>query len=386
MIGAHRNHRGEFTLRRDEHPLKRVNPSGETVYVARYTDQKGQRRSNGTYAKAGPCRTARADGSCCAQHAIVAAYELDVQAPVRRDTVGGYFEKWLVLHPRSERTNYTMRGRVLRVLDADLDGRKLREIPLADLRRSDAVLLIDVLLRERGLAASGAQGVLSTLGTMWRDARDDGFLHADAMNPFLDLRVSRADPRVRKAPRRIRVWSWEEMHALCAAAGAWEPMLRVLSDCGLRLGEMLPLERRHWHGDSLEVRQTAWRGGILAGTKTDHGEADAGRVVPVPPALEALLRAMPKRIDSPLLFPTVTGLLWQEANWYRLVWAPARRVSGVAATPHEFRHSWISCMRAAGLDVADIADAAGHTVETQTRVYTHALGRSFDAMRSAVGE
>jgi integrase len=79
------------------------------------------------------------------------------------------------------------------------------------------------------------------------------------------------------------VWSWEQMHEFAAASGD-EAMVRVLSDCGLRLGEMLALERRHWSGDALEVRQTAWEGRVLQGTKIDHGEADAGRVAPVPPA------------------------------------------------------------------------------------------------------
>jgi hypothetical protein len=40
---------------------------------------------------------------------------------------------------------------------------------------------------------------------------------------------------------------------------------------------------------------------------------------------------------------------------------------------------------AAGVDPADLADMAGHTVETATRKYTHGLGRSYDAMREAVG-
>ncbi|MDQ3758529.1 MAG: tyrosine-type recombinase/integrase [Actinomycetota bacterium] len=54
--------------------------------------------------------------------------------------------------------------------------------------------------------------------------------------------------------------------------------------------------------------------------------------------------------------------------------------------PHEMRHSWITHLRAAGVNDADLAEMAGHTVETMLGRYSHALGRSFDAARRAVGE
>jgi hypothetical protein len=43
------------------------------------------------------------------------------------------------------------------------------------------------------------------------------------------------------------------------------------------------------------------------------------------------------------------------------------------------RRSWISHLRAAGIDDADLADVAGYTVETMLGHYTHALKQSFDA-------
>lgn len=70
------------------------------------------------------------------------------------------------------------------------------------------------------------------------------------------------------------------MHRFAKAAGRFEAMVRVFTDCGLRLGEVLPLRREDFDGETLQVRRTA-----LEGTKTDHGEPDAGRVVPVPATL-----------------------------------------------------------------------------------------------------
>jgi hypothetical protein len=40
---------------------------------------------------------------------------------------------------------------------------------------------------------------------------------------------------------------------------------------------------------------------------------------------------------------------------------------------------------AAGVDDADLAAIAGHTVLTMVTHYTHALGRSFDQVRGVIG-
>jgi integrase len=128
-------------------------------------------------------------------------------------------------------------------------------------------------------------------------------------------------------------------------------------------------------------------GRVMHGTKTDHGKDSAGRVVPVPPGLLALLAGMPKRIDATitrggarerLLFPGPRGGLWDYPHWHRSVWAAGREVTGSDIRPHEMRHSFVSLMRAAGVDPADLADAAGHSVQTATTTYTHAMNRSFD--------
>jgi site-specific recombinase XerD len=49
------------------------------------------------------------------------------------------------------------------------------------------------------------------------------------------------------------------------------------------------------------------------------------------------------------------------------------------------RHSYVTHLRAAGIDDADLAKVAGHSVGTMIGHYTHALGRSFDAIRNVVG-
>lgn len=157
-----------------------------------------------------------------------------------------------------------------------------------------------------------------------------------------------------------------------------------------RIGRVLgvPLEGvalRDWPFREFVVRRTAHEGTILKGTKTDHGADSPGRIVPCPPGLGAMIETLPTRIDTDLLFPTPTGKMWRERNFYRDVWYPAQEASGIDIRPHECRHSNVTHLRAAGVNDADLAEIAGHRVETMISRYTHPLRRSFDEIRNRIG-
>lgn len=379
--------------RRHETPLRRVNPSGKIVWVARYTGRDGKRhvakpdwnRGKGTF-----------DLKRDAQRAIDEAYDGE-WAPTGATTVGDYFAGWLREHPRSERTDVSYDQRVRYVLDVKLDGRPFRDWPIGGVERKHAVALLDHMLRVQGRAANGARGVLRVLSAMWEDIADDG--HRIPGNPFMGVKVRSSDRRIVKASRETPIWTWEQMHEFAAACGPYEPLVRVLSDCGPRIGEATALHRadvfmvgacgdprcRIDDGPHLHVRGSAWRRRVASGTKTDHGEPYAGRETPLAPGVAGLLEAMPKRIDTPLLFPNPDGLVWAR-DFYRDVWEPARKATGMRiATPQSFRHSYVSLMRAAGVDPADLAYWTGHTVMTATTHYTHATATSAGAAREAIG-
>lgn len=89
--------------------------------------------------------------------------------------------------------------------------------------------------------------------------------------------------------------------------------------------------------------------------------------------------------DCDLLFTTPTGRMWRERNFYRDVWKPTQQASGLDIRPHECRHSYVTHLRAAGINDADLAEIAGHRVETMLARYTHAVGVSFDAVSEAIG-
>ena len=81
-----------------------------------------------------------------------------------------------------------------------------------------------------------------------------------------------------------------------------EPMIRMLSDCGVRVGEMLALRRtlQDLKTGVFRVKGTAWNGAVIASSR----EKNHDREGPIPPGTLALLRAIPTRIDVDWLFPT----------------------------------------------------------------------------------
>jgi hypothetical protein len=196
-------------MRRRESPIKRRNPSGEIVWVARYTGRDGKRRvakphwngGKGTFERKGE-----------AQQAIDEAYGISD----RPDSLGAYFETWPERHPRSERTNGTNEHRIGRVLDVEIEGIAFKDWSLRELRRRHALILVDHMLRVEGRATTGAVGILRSLSAMAEDAITDEI--AD-LNPFKGVRVRAGDPRATKKRRPIRVFSFEEMHAFAKAAG-----------------------------------------------------------------------------------------------------------------------------------------------------------------------
>lgn len=361
--------------RRAEAPTRRVNPAGEVVWIARYTGRDGRRRiAKPAWNRGRGTFTRKRD----AQRAINEAYEIPTQAA----TVGAYFETWTQRYPRSDRTNATNEHRISRVLDVDVEGIAFRDWPLSELRRRHALALVDHMLRRQARTVTGVVGIVRSLSAMCEDAITD---ESADLNPFKGVRLRANDPRARKKPRPTRVFSFEEMHHFAAGAGKWEAMVRTFADTGLRLGEVLALKREDFDGETLSVRRTAHDGRIQEGTKTDHGEPAAGRIVPCPPGLSELIRARPPRIDTDWLFPTVTGKLWRARNFYRDVWKPAQLASGLDVRPHEMRHSYLSHLRAAGIDDADLAEIAGHRVETMLSRYVHPLGVSFERVRTVIG-
>ena len=386
-------------------PYKRIYQGGRVVWVARYRDLVGRRR----YAKPrwndGRSSFARKGDAQRAIDEALIEQRGTVVTELRQ--IASYFPHWLAHHPRSPRTNKTYSDRIGYVMDVEIEGRTLGEWQFDELRRRHVHLLIDHLLSSEGRSAQGTRGVISALSAMAEDAIGDDVAET---NPFMGIRLRRSDPRIRKPPRRVRVWTFDQMRQFASGGRAeirartprpadprnrrrykqrqrfypphdYEALILMPALTGLRLGEFLALRRADFIDGAISLAASAHEGQLVGSSDQKNHE----RVVPIPPSLALLLEALPERADTDLLFPTPRGRLWRERNFYREVWEPAKIATGLEPTPHEFRHSYVTHLRAAGIDDADLAKVAGHRVETMIAVYTHALERSHDAIREVIG-
>jgi integrase len=389
-------------------PYKRTYADGRVVWIARAVDLQGRQRYVKPRWNGGKSTFAsKRDAQRAIDEELALIYG---RGGAEAQTIETYLASWLDLHPRSQRTNESHANRISYVLGVEIDGRPLRDWEFDELRRRHVLALVDHMFRVEGRAAGGARGTLASLSAMAEDAIGDD---AAESNPFKGIRLRRSDPRIRKPPRLRRVFSLEQIREFAqggkpevragtrrpakeygSSRGAWkesrrffysardyEALLLTPGLTGLRLGEFLALRREDFDGSTLHLRHSAHQGRLVESNQHKNHE----RSVPVPPSLAEMLEEELASHDNEMIFPTPSGRIWVERNFYRDVWTPAQIATGLDPTPHEFRHSYISHLRAAGIDDADLAAVAGHQVQTMLSVYTHPLERSNDAIRRAIG-
>lgn len=115
-----------------------------------------------------------------------------------------------------------------------------------------------------------------------------------------------------------------------------------------------------------------------------HRRVGEVRRVPCPPALTQLLHKHVRQFR-----PAASGVLFRgpyggaaAAQTYGSYWASARKAalapvdeaSPLVRRPYDLRHSAVSTWLAAGVDSAQVAVWAGHSVAVLHRVYVHVLG------------
>ena len=105
------------------------------------------------------------------------------------------------------------------MLDVELEGLPLAEWDMRELRRRHAAELVANMLTDQGRSPGGARNILRSLSAMTEDAITDEVCE---LNPWLRLKVRDDDRRATKHARRLRVWSFDEMHAFAAQAGPYE--------------------------------------------------------------------------------------------------------------------------------------------------------------------
>lgn len=280
-------------------PYPRTYPNGRRVWVARYYDLDGKPQYAKPRWNGGKSSFAREGAAQRAIDEALAVLYGTAEAPRK---LGEYSEYWLEEHPRSTRTNKTNTDLLSYVLDTVVEGRPLREWEFDELRRRHALKLVDHMFRVEGRAAKGARGLLSVLSAMAEDAIGDD---AATANAFLGVKLRSNDPRIQKPARKSRVWTFEQMRRLA--------MLLTPGYTGLRLGEVLALLESGFDGVSFEVEASGHEGELIDSSDGKNHE----RTVPCPPTLAELILQRPDPPEGELLFPTPTGRLFRERNFYR---------------------------------------------------------------------
>lgn len=150
--------------------------------------------------------------------------------------------------------------------------------------------------------------------------------------------------------------------------------IRILLSTGIRLGELLGLERNHIaeDGSYIVIMQAVKRckGSIVIGPPKSHSSY---RTVMVPPAFRYCALALrdtndkfiwnsPKKPDQPC-----------NPSWFTAQFKKAlEKVGNVRVlTPHCCRHTFVSMMQMIGVDFETIRFASGHAEIDMTRHYLH---------------
>ena len=301
----------------------------------------------------------------------------------RRDiTVGQVIEDWLA-HPgpraRTEVTRRCHRDAAARWPEW-LKQTRLTRLTPGQVERALAGMV------DEGYATSTIKATRSVLVRSIIRAQRDGLVMRN---------VAQLVPCPRGTRRESRSMSIEQVSALLAAALTpwWRAYLYTGIMCGLRPGELLGLrwEDIDFAEGVIRVRKsvkvTEQPDGRSRPSVEDLKTERSRRTLVMPAAVAAMLAAL-RRDQAALRLRAGSayedhGLVFAQDSgrpcWPVTVRSQFRAVCGKAGLgegwhPHEQRHTFVSVLSHAGVDIEQIADAAGHINSNVTKtVYRHQL-------------
>jgi len=191
------------------------------------------------------------------------------------------------------------------------------------------------------------------------------------LNPASSLREPKVPKRLPEVLTSAEVERTLHIPDTATALGLRDrAVLELLYGAGLRIGELLALDRDDLHGELVHVRQ---------------GKGGKGRSVPMGTAAATwieryLEQARPQflHVDRPTeaIFLASTGRRLSHQLAERMVSAAAR-AAGITrrVTPHTLRHTFATEMVRQGIDVVTLARMMGHASVTTTQIYTRVVPR-----------
>jgi integrase len=179
--------------------------------------------------------------------------------------------------------------------------------------------------------------------------------------------------------------TWDEVQAICDELDARYRALPIVGvGCGLRPEELFGLHRADVDREAsvLHVRRRFTGGELKPGTKTGPE-----RVVPLRQRVMDALDAMPRRIDSPVLFPAPRGGYVDAEKFRHREWAPALRAAGIAHRRiNDMRHTFATWAIESGVQASYLAVVMGTSIRELEDTYFRWLRRTEDQLRKVFDE
>ena len=262
----------------------------------------------------------------------------------------------LPLKPKTAETYASLlRSRIL----PEFGHRTLRSIQRADVRAWAASMSVEVSARR-------TQNAYALLNRLLNEAVLEGLL---LTNPAAGIRMPRAQ-RPQIAP-----WGVEELRAVAASSGCYEPLILWLGLMGTRWAETIGLR-----GSDISHGIVTIESSLSEVTGRFHRvptKTYAARRLPIPDVLEGRL---PRAHDG-LLFETRYGNPIRNAKFRSDVFLPSCRRAGVEPIRiHDLRHTCASILIQGGANPKMIQEWLGHqdirvTLNTYTHLYSSDLIR-----------
>jgi len=170
-------------------------------------------------------------------------------------------------------------------------------------------------------------------------------------NPAASLR------KLREPPGRARFLTDEERESLLTACPErLRTIVLIALNTGLRKTELLTLRRQ-----DLDFKNR-----MLRVEQSKNGER---RDIPMTPLVHDLLRAIPRRVDTPYVFANTDGAPQQ---YLKTTWNTAVRKAKLEDfTFHDLRHTFASTLVMNGVDIRTVQTLLGHKSITMTMRYAH---------------
>jgi integrase len=195
------------------------------------------------------------------------------------------------------------------------------------------------------------------------------------------VRLARTGKR-RVAPgQEVQPFTRDEVDRVAVELGpAIGAMVVFMSETGLRPGEVAALEHRDLDRVAgVALVRRVYAGGRLNEPKTERSR----RRVPLTTRATAALEALPRRIDTRLVFPAPGGGPLDFHNFARRDWHPALDAAGLAPRRvYDLRHTFASNALAAGINLYDLSRYMGASVRVLEMHYAHVVGGAEDAARA----